>query len=240
MGRAAVLLAIVAGFAPLLQASAQEPSTDAAIPPLLVKEVKPAYPELLNGTDIEGTVRLECTVREDGTTANARVIAAVHPLLDREAVKALGEWRFLPGRKDGKPVPVRVEVEISFLREPDSESQPVPKGPPLGSPEVHLPGGGVTLPTVVRETKPSYTASAMRAGVQGRVKLECVVLADGTVGDVRVLERLHPGLDAEAMRALRKWRFKPGTKGGVAVPVRVEVEMTFTLRSGPRKSGDKG
>jgi outer membrane biosynthesis protein TonB len=48
---------------------------------------------------------------------------------------------------------------------------------------------------------------------------------------------MHPDQDEEAVRTLRQWTFKPGTKDGVAVPVRVEVEMTFTLGSGPRKSG---
>ena len=75
--------------------------------------------------------------------------------------------------------------------------------------------------------------------MQGSVKLECVVLPDGTVGDVRVTTPLHPDLDQESVRTLRQWTFKPGTKDGVAVPVRVEVEMTFTLRDGPPKSPDK-
>ena len=47
---------------------------------------------------------------------------------------------------------------------------------------------------------------------------------------------LHPELDEEAIRTLRQWVFKPGTKDGVAVPVQIEVEMTFTLGKGPRKS----
>ena len=66
----------------------------------------------------------------------------------------------------------------------------------------------------------------MRDGVQGGVNLECVVLTDGTVGDVRVTKPLHPELDEAAMRTLRQWVFKPGTKDGVAVPVQIEVEMT--------------
>jgi protein TonB len=64
------------------------------------------------------------------------------------------------------------------------------------------------------------------------VQLECVVLPDGTVGDVRVVEPLDQtyGLDDEAISAAKQWRFKPGTKGGKPVPVVVTLEMTFTLR----------
>lgn len=119
------------------------------------------------------------------------------------------------------------------------DSLQLPKGPWLGSPDVHLPGTGVSTPVVVTDRKPRYTPATVRAGVQGRVKMECVVLPDGTVGDVRVIDRLNVYLDDEAVRALREWKFKPGMKDGVAVPVRVEVEMTFTLRDGPRKSADR-
>jgi protein TonB len=56
------------------------------------------------------------------------------------------------------------------------------------------------------------------------------VQPDGTVGDVRVTKALNPGLDQEAIKAVKQWRFKPGHKDGKAVPVRVTLEMTFTLR----------
>ena len=97
-------------------------------------------------------------------------------------------------------------------------------------------GNGVTLSLVIRELKLSYPPGAMRDGVQGGVNLECVVLTDGTVGDVRVTKPLHPEIDEAAVRILRQWIFKPGTKDGVAVPVQVEVEMHFALGSGLRKS----
>ena len=56
----------------------------------------------------------------------------------------------------------------------------------------------------------------MRAKVQGTVLLECVVLPDGTVGDVEVVRSLDPtfGLDQEAIKAARQWRFAPGTRFG--------------------------
>jgi protein TonB len=83
---------------------------------------------------------------------------------------------------------------------------------------------------VTREAKPSYTAKAREAGIEGIVRLDVVVLPDGSVGDARVTKPLDPGLDAEALKTLNDWRFLPGEKDGKAVPVQVMLEMTFTLR----------
>ena len=95
------------------------------------------------------------------------------------------------------------------------------------------PGNGISSPRLIKEVKPNYTADAMRAKIQGVVTLEAVVLADGSVGPVRVTRSLDPnfGLDQEAERTVKLWRFEPGTnRTGERVPVLVEIEMTFTLR----------
>ena len=96
----------------------------------------------------------------------------------------------------------------------------------------YRPGNGVTTPELLQEVKPAYTAEAMRAKVQGSVYLECVVRQDGSTGDCRVVRSLDPtfGLDQEAIRAARQWRFKPGTRFGQPVPVLVTIELMFTLR----------
>jgi TonB family protein len=97
---------------------------------------------------------------------------------------------------------------------------------------VYRPGSGIVNPRLVREVKPQYTADAMRAKIQGTVLLECVVLPDGSVGKVDVVKSLDPtfGLDAEAIKAARQWRFVPGTRFGEPVAVLVTIELTFTLR----------
>jgi TonB family protein len=99
-------------------------------------------------------------------------------------------------------------------------------------PTVYRPGGGVKHPRLVTEVKPQYTPEAMEARIQGTVRLEAVVLDTGEVGDVEVTESLDTvyGLDDEAVRAIRQWRFEPGTKDGKPVAVRIEVEMSFKLK----------
>ena len=97
---------------------------------------------------------------------------------------------------------------------------------------VYRPGNGVTTPRVLREVRPNYTSDAMRAKVQGVVVLECVVRPDGSVGDVHVTRSLDStfGLDQEAIKAAKAWRFAPGTRMGEPVPVLISIELTFTLR----------
>ena len=96
----------------------------------------------------------------------------------------------------------------------------------------HRPGNGVESPRVLRSVDPRYTAEAMRAHVTGVVWLEAVVLPDGTVGDIQITKSLDSvfGLDEEAVKAAKQWRFVPGTRFGEPVAVLVSIELSFNLR----------
>jgi len=97
---------------------------------------------------------------------------------------------------------------------------------------VYTPGDGVSLPQALKEVKADYTNEARANRIEGKVTLETVVLSDGSVGDVNVSESLDTiyGLDANAVKAMKQWQFKPGMKDGKPVAVRVHVQMTFSLR----------
>ena len=96
----------------------------------------------------------------------------------------------------------------------------------------YRPGSGVTSPTLVSQVKPQYTTEAMRAKIQGKVWLEVVVMTDGRPGDIKIARSLDRtfGLDEEAMKAMRLWRFRPGMRQGAPVPTIIVVEMEFSLR----------
>jgi protein TonB len=93
-------------------------------------------------------------------------------------------------------------------------------------------GSGTTPPSLVQQVRPAYTTAALHARAQGTVAVEAVVNLDGSVGDVRVLRSFDPsfGLDAEAVRAVKQWRFRPGSRRGRVVPMIVTIELTFSLR----------
>jgi protein TonB len=96
----------------------------------------------------------------------------------------------------------------------------------------YRPGNGVSGPVLLREVKPAYTSDAMRARIQGSVFLECVVRPDGSIGDVHVIRSLDSafGLDLEAIKAARQWRFRPGTRLSAPVSVLVTIQLDFALR----------
>ena len=89
--------------------------------------------------------------------------------------------------------------------------------------DVYKIGNGVKAPELVKEVKPQYTKAAMDRKVQGSVEMEAVILEDGSVGDTRITRSLDDDLDQEAVKALRQWRFKPGTKDGRPVRYRTLV-----------------
>jgi protein TonB len=88
------------------------------------------------------------------------------------------------------------------------------------------------LPVPIHQEKAQYTQAAMAAQIEGTVILETTVLADGSVGDVKVIRSLDSqlGLDQEAEKALKLWTWNPGTRGGQPVSVTVQIEMKFTLK----------
>jgi periplasmic protein TonB len=89
-----------------------------------------------------------------------------------------------------------------------------------------------TMPMIVKDVQPRYTDEARRARIQGNVLLDAIVLKDGTVGDVTVSKSLDKeyGLDDQAVKAMKQWQFKPGTKDGKPADARISVEMSFTLK----------
>jgi len=98
--------------------------------------------------------------------------------------------------------------------------------PPEGTFRV---GGGVTAPSLVEKFEPRYSEEARAAKYQGAIVLSLVVGEAGYPRDVRVLRGLGMGLDERAVAAVSAWRFKPGMKDGMAVPVFATVEVNFKL-----------
>lgn len=80
---------------------------------------------------------------------------------------------------------------------------------------------------------PRYPEDARKQGQAGLVLIWIEVLADGRVGNVRIASSSgFAMLDAAALDAARRWKFKPAEAQGQAVRSEVEVPFDFTLKRG--------
>lgn len=83
--------------------------------PRVIRQVEPTYsPDALQHR-IQGSVLLEVVVTRDGFASNIRVVRSLDPYgLDQQAVAAVAQWRFEPGRLADTPVDVLVTIIIDF------------------------------------------------------------------------------------------------------------------------------
>jgi len=88
---------------------------------------------------------------------------------------------------------------------------------------------GLVKPKLTRGADPKYTPEALRAKIEGTVRIEAIVGVDGRVEKSRVKESLDPALDAEARRTLDLWEFQPARLNSSPVRALIEVEMAFRV-----------
>jgi protein TonB len=132
------------------------------------------------------------------------------------------------------------ETAIAVPEEPPPPEEPVveesmpviAEAPPMIEPEP-LPEP-VIPPRVdashLNNPAPVYPAICRRLGEQGRVLFDVYILADGTVGEIKLKQSSgYPRLDESAYRAVRNWRYVPAHRGSEPIPYWYVQPITFTL-----------
>jgi len=106
---------------------------------------------------------------------------------------------------------------------------PPPPVPASAPPRPVRIAGELKTPSLLKRVEPEYPRLAIAANVTGVVILEATVDERGEVSDVRVLRSVHPLVDAEAVKALRQWRYSPLTLNGHLSPFVLTVTLSFSL-----------
>ena len=83
-------------------------------PPVPLVKIAPAYPPDLKPSRIEGEVHLIFIVDEAGNVKRPKVSKSSNRKFNESAIKAIRQWKFEPGEKDGKKVKTRVALVMSF------------------------------------------------------------------------------------------------------------------------------
>jgi periplasmic protein TonB len=82
--------------------------------PSILFKLEPEYSEEARKAKFQGTVLLSVVVDEKGNPRDIKVLRPLGLGLDQKAVEAVEKWKFSPGKKDGKPVPVQAQIEVNF------------------------------------------------------------------------------------------------------------------------------
>jgi TonB family protein len=134
----------------------------------------------------------------------------------RQVIEAsLPQWRFAPARSQGQAVATDYRFPVLLLAEwmPNQADK-------------------FEAPLVLSKTPPVYPLALRRLGYSGNVEVEFFVDKHGFVSEAAVIKTSHPGFVDPAVDAVLSWRFKPGTRNGQAVAVKMRVPINFSLDNG--------
>jgi TonB family protein len=82
-------------------------------------------------------------------------------------------------------------------------------------------------PVPLRKVDPRYPPELISAHVEGEVILYAIIRGDGSVDSIRILRSVDPQLDENAMQALARWKFRPGTRHGAPVELEAVIHIPF-------------
>lgn len=232
------------------------------MPPKLVKQVNPVYPEVARKAHVEGAVILEATTDTYGRVANVKVLRSI-PLLDQAAIEALKQWVYEPMITDGKPQPITFTVTVQFRL--DDKKKPEVGGVVggvYGGVEGGVEGGvkggvqgGVEGARTQAEDIKAFEKNAVRAvgDIQPPQLLKEVapvypeIARKAGVQGAVILEvksdeqgtivgvrilRSIPLLDQAAIEAVKQWKYEPLVLDGKPRQVIFTVTVNFMLKDG--------
>jgi TonB family protein len=205
MGRPALMMLLCA-----CAAGAQNPVRDNTVQPVaLMRCQQPRFTEEALVAHLAGQVTMSLTIDDDGRPHDIHVVSPLGLGLDESAVSCMGQSRYYPAEKDGKPVPLKMDVSLGFQDHWDSNWR-------LGKVAFQMPEG-VSRPIFIKADYPAASADKRGATV-------CIHLTVDTAGNPTGVQLAVASqdakLDKEAVSIAGGFRFQTGSKGGrpVAVP----------------------
>jgi TonB family protein len=191
----------------------------------------------------EGQLRVEIVVDAKGSVKAARIaqpLAGSHDF-DAETLQAVKDWKFVPARKDDKPVPVLATVVVDFRARLLLMGGPNEVGLAArvfveGADDEFVKGAsttdeaGVVMPKRLKFVPPNYPLGAMQQQREGDVLIEAVILPDGTIGRARVVRHVDFQLDTAALAAATQWVYERPARNGQPISLLTLMVLRFSRR----------
>ena len=120
------------------------------------------------------------------------------------------------------PIQSTTAIEAGGAEAPGlSASAPAPVAPPVRVGDLVEIGSVTEQPKLLKSSNPIYPQAALTLGISGSVTVNALIDEKGNVNDTAILKGIQDdkGLGKAAEAAVKKWRFQPARKNGVAVKV---------------------
>ena len=89
---------------------------------------------------------------------------------------------------------------------------------------------GIAAPRKTKDQRPVYPSGALAEKREGIVVAESVISSHGCVKELRIVKSAGLDLDVAGLLAVSQWEFEPTRQGSQAIPVRMTVTVTFSIR----------
>ncbi|MFD2378253.1 energy transducer TonB [Ottowia pentelensis] len=190
---------------------------------------------------VAGRIRGACACA--GSSARARRRAAAHTRAPAAQAAPGGQARAAPGAARAHPAPQPLAVAeaaptapvVAVAPAPAPVAEPAPAPPPSAAP-VAAPAPPVVVQPSSRAAylnnpAPAYPAMSRRLGESGRVVVRVLIGTNGRAQEARIQQSSgYDRLDQVALETARdRWRYVPGTRGGVPEAMWFNVPINFVL-----------
>lgn len=196
------------------------------------RQVAPVYPYNMRAAGLVGRVTIEFVVNYEGRVVAAQVVRSNNPYFERPALDAVMKWTFTPGKKAGRPVNTRCQIDIPFMLDGAGQNLwQIGKGKNHASLPPALQWD--IAPEPLNTAYPVYPFEDLMKGTTGKTRIGFVVGLDGRVMGAKVQEATTPAMGMAALAAIDAWEFQPARKAdGSPAGAQLGLEHEFSTRSG--------
>jgi len=202
--------------------------------PKLVKTVYALYPSGVPAKQIEGMTVLAMVIDAKGKPIHIELLHPHGQYFDQGAIEAVKQSAFEPGMRDGKPVPVWIDVRVVYYADRSKTTPQVviaEKDLPVPDDSKFLDKHGnlksFTPPVLIHTVDADYVNPFVKHPMVEIAKVTMVVGVNGEPKEVRVMRGLGFGTDEKAKAAVEHYHFIPATKHGVPIEARADVTVPF-------------
>jgi TonB family protein len=186
------------------------------VPPRVISQRRPDYPESMRQGRMRGEVVVQFVVDIEGRVLNPFVVQSVNPEFNTPAVDAVRRWTFDPGKVNGLPheMQMQVKVEFNLYGVPDGgwDAFTVEKGKSGSNLPERLQVD--VEPKVINVCVPVYPYELLRDKVRGASYVSFIVDATGRVAVSRVVSTDRPEFGLALLAAVEQFEYEPALKGG--------------------------